>query len=234
VEANVKPLVISNESVLSDSGDENVSLNGIHEGIEYQYTVNSPYTKGTGLKKQFFKSLGKIKEVFYLVKRNRSHGIDCAIFYTNGIFFNVLYIRLLSKILNFKLIFVYHEYRSGFESRKLLKYLSLNDKLFDKYFHYFFDAVMPISEFLMDHVKSSSKNKLVFKLPPLMDFNLYKNKKTQMEAYFLYCGAMGHESIIHFILKSFEHATDHLNFKLYLVIRTANKRVSGKNKDWIN
>jgi glycosyltransferase involved in cell wall biosynthesis len=77
--------------------------------------------------------------------------------------------------------------------------------------------VLPISEYLISHVKSVSKNKPIFKLPPLFDFNLVGNDHSSDQPFFLFCGSAGFHDVVVFIIESFE-ILDDPDFYLYLVI----------------
>lgn len=217
IEGGMDTLVVNNEALLTIS-EEKVLLNGYFEGIEYRSMIRSPYISNSKIKKNLFKLFGKINEFFFLIKYGFSNNIDIVFFYTDGSFSKLIYYRMLSIILKFKLIIVYHEFRSDFIPRRKNLFLRINDYLFDNYFVNFVDAVLPISEFLLARVKTISKDKYILKLPPLVDFALYDNKIKTEEKYFLFCGSGGHNDIILFIFQAFEKLSNTSDFYLYLVI----------------
>jgi glycosyltransferase involved in cell wall biosynthesis len=95
----------------------------------------------------------------------------------------------------------------------------INDKLFDTYAASLADAVFPISEFLITHVKKVSPGKKYLKIPVLTDFEKYQGIQTLADQkYFLFCGDAGYKEVIEFIIDSFELLEKNTSFFLYLVI----------------
>lgn len=219
LEAGLEPLVINNKAAYKQS-NQIVNTNGFYEGIEYRSTVKNPYQSSSKIRKNLFKLLGKLNEVLFLIKyRFQTKKKITVFFYTQNSFLELICFRVLFLILQYKLVIIYHEFRSDFESRKGSVFLKWNDRLFDSNFPYFVDAILPISEFLISHIKTISKNKLILKLPPLIDFDLYNwQEKKAKDDFFLFCGSAGHNDIILFIIQSFEKMDVISETYLYLIV----------------
>jgi hypothetical protein len=65
------------------------------------------------------------------------------------------------------------EFYSAMKKESLQISQWINDKLFDRYAPVFSDAVFPISEFLVQHLKKISPDIKYLKLPILTDFKKY-------------------------------------------------------------
>lgn len=136
---------------------------------------------------------------------------------TDGSFFELIYYRLFSKIFQYPLIAHYVEYRSAFKSQAR-PFEKLKHRLFDKYFMRFTDAVLPISEYLINHLKSRGFKKPYLKIPPLTDFRQFALSSGDInEKYFLYVGSAAYTEAIDFILRSFSNSSSDRHY-LYLVV----------------
>ena len=114
--------------------------------------------------------------------------LDYAILSTDS-FYSILYYVILSKLFGFKTILNYVEYFSGMKKKWFQIGEWFNDKLYDKYAPSLVDAVFPISEFLIDHLKKVSHDKKYLKIPVLTDFERYSDIEiSQEQKYFLFAG----------------------------------------------
>ena len=133
-------------------------------------------------------------------------------------FYLVLYYSILSKAFGFKTILNYVEYYSAMKKKRFQIGKKINDKLFDRYAPLITDGVLPISEFLINHINKVSPSKRYLKIPGLTDFEKYDGIETlQNKKYFLFCGHVGYKEIIQFTIDSFGLLINASAF-LYLVI----------------
>ena len=129
--------------------------------------------------------------------------MDYAILSTHS-FYSILYFVSLSNLFGFKTILNYVEYYSSVKKKWFRIGARLNDVLFDRFAPLLVDAVFPISEFLIDHLKEISPGKKYLKIPVLTDFDRYNDIEiSQEKKYFLFCGAANYIEIIKFIIDSF-------------------------------
>lgn len=219
VEAGFNTLVVNSEAILPRSAEENFKIHGYYEEIKFHYTLKAPFVQPSYIIKILLRFAGMFNEFFFLIKNNFENKIHFAVvFLSDGSLTKLIYYHLLSKILNFKILLIYHEFRSDFKHRKKKLYLRLNDKLFDRCLTSYVDAVIPISEFLISHIRNISTEIPIFKLPPLADFSLYNKPKNIDRHFFLFCGSSGYIDIIEFIINSFELINSSEAFYLYLVL----------------
>src|ERR1017187_1515059 len=143
--------------------------NGDFENIEYVYTCCTPFRNEHFLKRNFLKIKGIINEIFYLKKRRKNNTLDYAILSTEH-FYVILFSVILSKVYGFKTILNYVEYRSRIKKKWFKIGKRINDNLIDKYAPSLVDGVLPISEFLINHLKTISPDKKYLKIPGLTDF----------------------------------------------------------------
>jgi glycosyltransferase involved in cell wall biosynthesis len=139
----------------------------------------------------------------------------------------------LAKIFRFKTVLNYVEFYSRVKKKWYQVNSWFNDKMFDKYSPVLVDSVLPISEFLIDHLKKSVPQKKYLKIPVLTDFDKYANcDDLQEKRYFLFCGHTNYAEIIKFNIDSFVQLNDD-SFYLYLVINGSEKLIDDV-RDYIN
>lgn len=169
-------------------------------------------------KRNFIKLFSSLFEFRTFWKLNKEKKIDWINIYTQ--YFGLcLFYFFLSKIFKFKTILHYVEIRSEFNNRNL--FLKLNDFLYDNYVMFLFDKYVPISHFLDKHLKQSNSAISSLIIPPICDFDYFKNNNLSNlldETYFLYCGSTAYNDVILFIIESFEKMEQNESVKLYLVL----------------
>jgi glycosyltransferase involved in cell wall biosynthesis len=217
-EQKVNFLIINNRAVHKKNIPVPIEKSGTVNNLRYTYTSASPYKSDYFFQRRISNLLGRINEFFLLLKLCSSHKVDVMFYYpTNGSFFELIYYRLFSKIFGFPIIAQYVEYRTSFKSESK-PHERVKHYLFDKYFMHFVDGVLPISEYLINHLKKRGYRKPYIKLPPLTDFNQFRMQKQNMEEnYFLYVGTAAYLEAIEFITKAFD-LSEQREYFLHLVV----------------
>ena len=228
----------NNVTVICRNGYHNIAdgteikVTGIYENIKYIYASGSCFRNSNFFKRRLNEIKGKINEFLLLRRYKKNSDLDCAILSTRN-FYLVLYYRILSKILGFKIVLNYVEYYSAQKKEYWEIRQKLNDTLFDTYAPSLSDAVLPISEFLINHINKVSSSKTYLKIPGLTDLSKYDGIETlQNESYFLYCGAAGYKEIILFIIDSFGLIENNICY-LYLIVNGAANEID-EIKNYIN
>lgn len=213
-------LVLNNEAKHDQSIPYDLRKEGEYEGLKYYYTTPSPYKSSSFLKRRISGLRGEISEFFFLVKKLSSKQADVLIYYPDGLFYKLIYYRILSKLFNSPIISHYVEFKTGFSNKKSLR-VKLSDILFDRFFADLVDGVLPISEFLINQLKKNNSQIPYLKIPPLCDFQLFEKSKTinktVPDKYFLYVGGADYKWALEQILKSFRKI-EAKEFMLYLVL----------------
>lgn len=210
--------VICKKGIHNNTDHPELKVCGNYENIEYVYTSGNPYRSDSFIKRNLLKIKGLINEVCLLKKKKKNNELDYAILSTNS-FYSILFYFILSKLFGFKTILIYVEYYSGIKKKWFQIGKRLNDKLFDRYAPSLSNAIFPISEFLIDHIKKVSPGKKYLKIPGLTDFERYSDIEiSQDQKYFLFCGAANYKEIIQFIIDSFGQLNNNTSIFLYLVI----------------
>jgi glycosyltransferase involved in cell wall biosynthesis len=232
-------LLISKSLVYENSKVTVICCKGIHnkkdypelknvghfQGIPYIYSAGNPYRNPNFLYRNVDKFFEKIFEFLVIFKLNKKSNIDAAIISSMNLW-HILYYRIISKILNFKIILNLVEYQSSMVTTANT-FTKLNNYLFDRYAVKFSDGVLPISEYLASLIKGLNPQKKILKIPVIVDFEKYdKIEKTSSESYFLFCGAAEYSELILFIINSFELISKDDNASLYLVINGSSNHFS--------
>ena len=231
IEAGFSTLIINSESYRKDV---NLKRANRFEGIPYVYTSTSL----TRPKFWIAFRLNRISGIFGELKVlfNRRKKIGALIFYKTSSFSELLYYRLVSKIMGFKLVFQYVEYRSSFEGASLVR--KINNYFFDNYGCYFTDGVIVISEFLRNEIIKRNNKLPLIKVPAICNFKEFAS----IEAvdlpypYLLYCGTSDYLPVIIFIIELYEKIRERklYNGYLKLIIGSNNHKSLDLVKDIIN
>jgi glycosyltransferase involved in cell wall biosynthesis len=210
-------LIINNKAVHKKSIPVPIDKSGAIEDIDYIYTPYSPYKSDSFWVRRVSDISGRLNELRLLVALAWKNEIDVMFFYpNNGTFIELIYYRILSKLFRFPLISHYVEYRSSFKATKIHQRIS--DRLFDNYFMHFVDAVLPISEYLIDHLKKSGFSKPYLKIPPLADFSKFRKHDIPANGkYFLYVGTAAYMEAIRFITESYD-TMEEPGLELHMVV----------------
>lgn len=226
-----KIILISKSLVLKNNQVTVISTQGVHnrkdyphfdpqskyENIDYEYTSGDVFRHENFFKRNTLKIKGFLNEFRSIKNKKKNNKIDFAILSTHN-FYLVLYYCLLSKIFGFKTVLNYVEFYSGVKKAPHDLRNRLNDYLFDKYAPKLVNSILPISEFLIDHIRKVAPQKEYLKIPGLTDFERYNNIEVEKnEKYILFCGATQYLEVIHFIIDSYNMVTDNSVY-LYLVV----------------
>jgi len=215
--ANNTVTVICARGIHNKASLPNLKPSGEFQGIHYVYTTGDPFYNPSFFKRNLLKVKGFINEFRMLRTLKRNDKLDYAILSTHN-FYAVLYYCILAKIFGFKTVLNYVEFYSKVKKKWYQVNSWFNDKMFDKYAPALVDSVLPISEFLIDHLKKNVPQKKYLKIPVLTDFDKYANCDVMEENhYFLFCGHTNYLEIIKFNIDSFVLLNDD-GFYLYLVI----------------
>lgn len=197
-----------------------MAASGHFQGTEYIYTSGTPFYPEGFFQRNLLKLKGRMAEFSLLRKRKKANKLDFAILSTHD-FYDVFYYTMLSKLFGFKIVLNYVEFYSGIKKKPLQIKKALNDRFFDTYGPKISDGILPISEFIIAHMKKVAPKKPYLKIPGLTDFDRYNGIETvQGDKYFLFCGDAGYKETIYFIIDSFDALTNStgITHKLYLVI----------------
>jgi len=213
-----KVLALNNRAMhLASEQESTLAVRGKFEHIHYLYTIPSPYKPTSFLKRRWFSFYGRMKELSTLFRLARKKEMDVMFFYPEGDFFELLAYRCISKLFTIPIISHYVEYRTSFNHENFIE--RINDRLFDKRFMFLSDGVIPISEYLINHVKGRKKNIPMFKIPPLADFNFFdKIEKQEDTPNFLYVVSAQYFDPIKLMLDAFslvKNNTYELRFVLH-------------------
>ncbi len=217
--AGCNPLIISKHSLYKTELTSRINR---YQGIPYVSTsmlINRP---DNFIVRNLNRISGYLGELILLVKKRKS--IHTAIV-TGVTFSELLYYRLLSKILNFKIIIHYVELVSSISGRKNT-FSNLNAKLIDNYSFFFCDSIIVISEFLKNRVLAKNKTLPIIKIPAICDFEEFDFVEDVTQGqYLMYCGSIGYLSVIEFIIDLYNSIRE-LNFyhgELLLAIGVGDK-----------
>lgn len=195
--AGCNPLIISKHSL--NASDE-IKRIGRYQGVPYILTSSILTRPDNFIIRKLNRLSGNYAELKLLVKKRKS--IHAAIF-SGPSFFELIYYRLLSKVLHFKLVVQYVELSSAITyKRKLINLISA--RLNDNYRFYLCDGIIVISEFLKDRVRAKNKKLPVIKIPAICNFEEFNLPiHISSQNYLMYCGAVGYFSVIEFIIDLF-------------------------------
>lgn len=217
IKAGCNVTVIVRRGAYPKNTDLDVCKIGSSEGVDYIYSSGTPFKSKNFITRNLLKTWGWINETLLIIRSVSNSNLDAAIVTTKDIGLLTRY-WVLSKVLNFRLVLMFMEYNSEFSKEKFGR-VRVKDWLFEKYGLKMIDAVLPISDLLIEIIRSKTPNKPYMKLPVLCDYSLFKPTNQKLpKKYFLFCGAVN-VKLISIILESFDKiATTHREVFLYLVV----------------
>jgi glycosyltransferase involved in cell wall biosynthesis len=221
--AGSNPLIINKHSVYKTEDRKRINR---YQGIPYVFLSALISRPDNFISRNLNKFSGDLSELFFLIKK-RKH-IQTAIFY-DASFLLLLYYRLLSKVLNFKLIIQYVELRSSIHKRRNF-FTRLNDLAFDNFCFYLCDGIIVISEFLRNRTLSKNKNLPLIKIPAICDFDEFDiRQQNTKNNYLMYCGTMAYLPVVLFVLELYCKLVQHdlYNGNLLLAIGGSGSDESG-------
>ncbi|MBL7895174.1 MAG: glycosyltransferase [Bacteroidia bacterium] len=186
---------------------------GNYQGIRYVYLFD-PIRKQNFFHRNFQKLSAPLIELFLLRKLNSKQDIYCAIVSNSNSFLNSIKSFLHSRIIGFKVIINLVEVYK--ERDRVTLFKKINDYFFNKFGLYFYDAFLPISDYIIDYFKSFHRR--FHKIPVIVDVNTISNLNCQKseQPFFLFCGAAAYYKSFDFIIESFG-LVKRADCKLFLV-----------------
>ena len=110
----------------------------------------------------------------------------------------LLYV-IFSRILGYKIISVSHEWGPTFVNMRFIKRTS--SWLYTKLFGHFSDAILPISEYIIERIKHFDKP--YYKLPITADFKDLQKCERLPESNFVYCASVYYNRIIEMVIDAY-------------------------------
>jgi len=189
------PLIINKNSYHQIPGEKHV--NRFQSSI-YINTSFSVHRHSNFLLRNLNKISGFLGELWFLISRRKK--IQAAIFYQSS-FSELVYYRLISRLLGFSLIVQFVELRSAIPDRSSLP-MKINDRFFDDHSFRFCDGMIVISEFLRERARAKKPGLPLLKIPAICDFNDFEfNRGTEHKHYLMYCGSILYSPVIEFVIE---------------------------------
>lgn len=201
VEQGCEVLVLNRYGVHNKNIDLEIKPTGTYENIGYKYCSGTPFRHSNFAVRNFLKIKGFYIELLTLIKE-RLHNKANTLIITSTSFSNILYYTFIAKILNLTSVIDQVEYRTAINANFIKKFDSF---LNDRYYGYFTDKAIVISDFLLEKLKRSNPNIPVIKIPAICDFSKFAKYSKQVDnlQYFLYCGAANYYEVIKFVVDAF-------------------------------
>ena len=196
---------------------------GIHEGIHYKYTVDSPFRPASFIERQYQRIKGLFKEYFYIKKLKKEGKIDAVILSTMN-FNDALRYKLYGLLFSFPIALNLVEMASSLERRSSF-FLRIHNWLMENWLLKLFDGAMPISDTLLEFYSKIAPSKPNMKVPIVCDYDKFaKVERNPTEPYFLYCASISFLTVAEFVLKAFQIMENKDKIKLYLLIGVREKK----------
>lgn len=190
---------------------------GVHEGIHYKYTVDSPFRPKTFIERQYQRIKGLVKEFFYIKKLKKEGKLDAAILSTMN-FNDALRYKVYSMFLGFPIAVNLVEMASSLDRRSSF-ILRIHNWLMENWLLKHFDGAMPISDKLVEFYEEIAPKKGNMKVPVICDYDKFAVvERNPEEPYFLYCASISFMNVVEFVMKAYQTMNHADKIKLYLLI----------------
>jgi glycosyltransferase involved in cell wall biosynthesis len=215
--SNYQVIVLCYKFTSDQSLFEELKSQEVFQGIKYEYTTHISVQKKNIFAKSFLKLAGKVRElnsIFRYAKQNRT----LTLLISSNDFFHILLYYLVTKISRINCVLNYVEFYNGITDCEGIR-TKLNFFLFDRLTYKFSDGIIPISEYIVDHLHSKGYRKPIIKIPIICDVERFATDQlVKSENYFCYCGSTNYIEIARFIISSYRKNIRESNYKLYLII----------------
>lgn len=193
--AGYNPLIINKQCITEIQSKVNR-----YQGIPYVSTSVSKMRHDNFIGRNLNKLSGIFGEINLLTRKRKK--ISTAIYY-NSSFLELIHYRILSRLLGFKLLIQYVEFRSDIKQDQNF-FKRIKDKLFDNYCFYLCDGIIVISEFLRNRTIEKNPKLPILKIPAICDFEEFNfNTDLPHENYIMYCGTILYSQVIEFVVDVF-------------------------------
>ena len=208
------------KDVKTDYGKE-----GIHEGLRYTYTTDSPFRSDDSFQRKYQKVKGLVNEFLYFKKLKKEGKIDAVIISTLN-FGDSLRYKIYSMLFGFPIAINFVEMASALKRRSSTS-LKMYDWLMENWLLKRFNGAMPISDKLYEFYQKIAPSKPIMKVPVVCDYDKFINvERKPKNTYFLYCASVQFYEVRDFVLSAYQAMKNKDKSDLYLLI-------SGKQKDQI-
>lgn len=168
-----------------------------------------------------FKTISDVCKTYKLLKERKAKGTNVLIMATSRTYKMLLDI-LVAKLVGYKTMFLFHEWRSALKMHSALH--KIDAWLKDHFVIRFFDAYLPISHYLLDKCDKVTKRKKKLILPILADYSVAP-QKYEVKDRFSYCCGVWYVMRHPMLLDAMDMIVEkHPNAELLLVL-------SGNEKD---
>ena len=149
---------------------------------------------------QLFSYVRNVRRLYrYLKSEKVDNEINLSI--TTMPLFHIYFIYwFISKLLGYKFVVISHEWGPTLKSAKKVKYILLC--LYAKVFGWFADAILPISEYIIERIRHF--NKPYFKVPILAEFEKDSLIEVEKNNTFVYCAAVYFKRIILMLIDAYK------------------------------
>lgn len=203
---------------LSESGASCSIHNGIigSDKIAKDQTSTVDGFHVTTLKKngnQLISAFLNIKKIYKYLKQERDNDTINVVIVTMPLIHIYILYWSLCKILGYKYVTISHEWGPTLKSTGKIKFFLLC--LYAKAFGWFCDAILPISEFIIE--KISVFNKPYYKVPILAEFSDTGEVHSKKEDTFVYCASVYYKRVWMMLIDSYKIYADN-GGKLSLIL----------------
>lgn len=203
VENGCRVLVLNRFGVHDKNVDLNIQKEGLFEGINYKYCSGTPFRSNKFIERSLFKIKGFFLELTTIIKERYKNKTNTIVI-TSNTFRGILYYTILSKILGITSVVDQVEYWSAISLSWIKK---IDSFLNDRYFGYFPDKVIVISDFLLEKAKKVKNSDSIIKIPAICDFTKFdrNGNASNFGQYFLYCGSANYFEVVKFIVDAYSN-----------------------------
>ena len=211
----------------------------IHNGIigtlkvEKDQTVDVDGFLVTTFKKrgnQLFSSISNLGRLYRYLKEEKEDNGENVIIISFPLYHIFLLYWIVGKVLGYKFVAISHEWGPTLKESGKIKYWLCC--LFAKTFGWYADAILPISEYIID--KTRHFKKPYFKVPILAEFDEEKEDNVEKNDSILYCAAVEYKRISHMLIDAYKlYASDGGKVKLIMVLNGPEELI-GDVQNYIN
>jgi glycosyltransferase involved in cell wall biosynthesis len=189
-----------------ETGDRNIQLKGVYEGIPFEYTCGRRLIASTRFGALFLYLKGLWQSYIAILRIHKNMPVNAIILWYGELPMNFIFYFMVARIIGAFLILEKSEYPFVY-SKKTIS-INMLMMFYEKITLKIIDGVIVISGFLKDYIdKHIGESGKIIEIPIMVDIERFvfdDQKKGPLKNKIIYCGNLDHHSEIINLLKSFK------------------------------
>ena len=180
-----------------------IGLSGVDQD-QTRSVDNLPITTFKRRGNQFLSFILNLGNLYNYLKHEHKKGESNIVVTTLSLYHILIAYYLISKMTGYKFVAISHEWGPSLKGNSKVKYWLYC--LYAKTFGWYADAILPISEYIIERIKHFKKP--FFKVPILAEFNEEEQNNTEKNNSIVYCASVEYRRVLTMLINAYKIYVD--------------------------